>query len=62
MTLHTFTITDYGADYAKTRDAQARYAICNHVTKTLVWTNDPKIVRDYAIQFVEIVTKQQQQP
>lgn len=56
-------VTDYGPywakvplDYSPTLYAAARYAIQSSNSQTVMWTNDPKVVEEYAIQFARNIT------
>lgn len=59
----TLTITDHGdhynkvpLDYLADIYAPARYAIHNRRSLTVMWTNDPKEVEEYAIEFARQIT------
>jgi hypothetical protein len=65
----TLTITDHGDDYHNVPldyladlYAPARYAIHSKGSLTVMWTNEPKAVEEYAIQFARQITNQQQHP
>jgi hypothetical protein len=60
------TVTDYGPNwdkvllgYVRGTYASARYAIVSTNSIAVIWTNDPKAVEEYAIQFSRQITSKE---
>jgi hypothetical protein len=60
------TVTDYGPNwdkvllgYVRGTYASARYAIVSTNSIAVMWTNDPKAVEEYAIEFARQITSKE---